>query len=40
MSGKDKPKGNAGGFAGRVQETNPSGALLWGGGFIQAQTLP
>ncbi len=40
MSGKDKPKGAAGGFSGRVQETTPEGTLLWSGGFIHAHTLP
>jgi hypothetical protein len=39
MSGKDKPKGGAGGFAGRVQESTPAGTLLWTGGFVHAQTL-
>jgi hypothetical protein len=40
MNGKDKTKGKAGGFAGRIQETTPSATLLWAGGFIQVQTLP
>jgi hypothetical protein len=39
MSGKDKPKGGAGGFGGRIQETGPTGTLLWTGGFVHAQTL-
>lgn len=39
MAAKDKPKGNAGGFTGRIQETTPSSSLLWSGGFIKAQTL-
>ncbi len=40
MSGKDKPRGMAGGFAGRMQESGPSGDLLWAGGFVEAQLLP
>lgn len=39
MNAKDKKKGSAGGFVGRIQETTPSGTLLWSGGFIHAQTL-
>jgi hypothetical protein len=40
MTGKDKVKGAAGGFRGRIQETTAEGILLWSGGFIHAQILP
>jgi hypothetical protein len=39
MTAKDKKKGTAGGFAGRIQETTSSATLLWSGGFIHVQTL-
>jgi hypothetical protein len=39
MTAKDKKKGMAGGFAGRIQETAPAGTLLWAGGFIHVQPL-
>ncbi len=38
MSAKDKKKGVAGGFSGRIQDTT-DGTLLWSGGFIHAQPL-
>jgi hypothetical protein len=40
MSGKDKEKGEVGGFRGRVQGTDSAGTLLWTGGFVHAQVLP
>lgn len=40
MSGKDRPRGVAGGFNGRIQESQPNRTLLWSGGFIDAITLP
>jgi hypothetical protein len=40
MAAKTHAKGNAGGFAGRVQESGAAGTLLWGPGFIRMRTLP
>ncbi len=40
MNSKDKPRKNAGGFMGRVQEENGGHALLWSNGFIQVDPLP
>ena len=39
MNAKDKPKGVAGGFGGRVQESASGGTLLWSFGFISVQPL-
>lgn len=40
MSAKTNPKGNVGGFAGRVVESPTGETLLWGPGFIWHSTLP
>lgn len=40
MAAKTNPKGKAGGFAGRVQESATGETLLWGPGFIWQRTLP
>ncbi len=40
MNAKDKPRGVAGGFSGRIQSTDGPVTLLWAGGFVHAQPLP
>ena len=40
MAVKTKPKENAAGFTGRVQDKNGSSKLLWTDSFVQVQTLP
>lgn len=40
MAAKTNPKGNVGGFAGRVQASPTGETLLWGPGFIWHRTLP
>lgn len=40
MGAKTNPKGNVGGFAGRVQTSATGETLLWGPGFIWQRTLP
>jgi hypothetical protein len=40
MAAKTNPKSNAGGYAGRLVESNGGDTLLWGPGFIRLRTLP
>jgi hypothetical protein len=39
MNAKDKKRGMAGGFPGRIQESTGTNTLLWGPGFIRSQTI-